>query len=66
MNMTKKEVMKTLDLANDADLASLLDISPQAVSKCGDCLPEARMWQLAAWFPRLFPLPKPKPRHRRR
>lgn len=53
------ETKKAIDLAGGVSaLATMLGITPGAVSQWGDVLPEGRMWQLRVLRPEWFKEPR--------
>jgi hypothetical protein len=59
MTITKRTAKEALGIQTDADLARVLRIKRQALTKVADNdpLPEGRQWQLRAIRPDLFPAP---------
>ncbi len=63
MTITKRSAKAALGLRTDADLARVLRVKRQALTKVADDspLPEGRQWQLRALRPDLFPVPATQP-----
>jgi hypothetical protein len=60
MDMTKRTVKAALGLEHDSELASLFDITAQAVHQWADDepIPDLRQLQLQVAFPRKFGKPR--------